>query len=49
MRPKDVDGVAISVEPDQPAPVGVILSALTACSDLSVPILRDFTVYEPIK
>ena len=42
MRPKDVDGVVISVDPDQPAPVGAILSAFIAqtCLSQSLEILR---------
>ena len=38
------DGIANSVDPDQTAPRSSLFWVCTVCSDLSVPILRTFTV-----
>ena len=43
---KSGDGIANSVDPDQTAPSGAVCSGSAVCSDLSVPILRTFTVLE---
>ena len=41
---KGGDGKANSVDPDQTAPRGSLFCVCNVCSDLSVPILRTFTV-----
>ena len=41
---KGGDGIANSVDPDQTAPRSSLFWVCTVCSDLSVPILRTFTV-----
>ena len=41
---KGGDGIANSVDPDQTAPKSSLFWVCTVCSDLSVPILRTFTV-----
>ena len=43
------DGIANSVDPDQTAPRSSLFWVCTVCSDLSVPILRTFTVVYGIK
>ena len=43
-RPKDADGMANSVDPDQTAPRSSLIWICTVCSDLSVSILRIFMV-----
>ena len=42
---KGGDGIANSVDPDQTAPRSSLFWVCTVCSDLSVPILRTFTVF----
>ena len=45
MSLKDADGMANSVDPDQTAPTrSSLIWIYTICSDLSVTILRIFTV-----
>ena len=44
MHPKGGDGIANSVDPDQTAIRSSLIWVCTVCSDLSVPILRTFTV-----
>ena len=44
MHQKGGDGIANSVDPDQTAPRSSLFWVCTVCSDLSVPILRTFTV-----
>ena len=41
---KGGDGIPNSVDPDQTAPRSSLFWVCTVCSDLSVPILRTFTV-----
>ena len=41
---KGRDGIANSVDPDQTAPRSSLFWVCIICSDLSVPILRIFTV-----
>ena len=41
---KGGDGIANSVDPDQTAPRSSLFWVCTVSSDLSVPILRTFTV-----
>ena len=41
---KGGDGIANSVDPDQTAPRSSLFWVCTVCSDLSVPILKTFTV-----
>ena len=43
---KGGDGIAYSVDPDQTAPRSSLFWVCTVCSDLSVPILRTFTVHQ---
>ena len=46
MRPKDTDGMANSVGPDQTAPCrSSLIWAYTGCLDLHVPKFRNFTVF----
>ena len=42
---KGGDGIANSVDPDQTAPRSSLFWVCTVCLDLSVPILRTFTVF----
>ena len=46
---KGGDGIANSVDPDQTAPRSSLFWVCTVCSDLSVPILRTFTVINCFK
>ena len=45
MCPKDADGMANIVDPDQTAPLEQSDQGCSVCSDLSVPIFRNFMVY----
>ena len=44
MHPKDAEGIANSVDPDQTAPLGGLIWVCTVCPDLSVRKLRNITV-----
>ena len=44
MHPKDADGMANSVDPDQTASRSSLILVCTVCLDLSVPIHRICTV-----
>ena len=44
MHPKDADGTANRVDPDQTAPLGDLIWVCTVCPDLSVRKLRIITV-----
>ena len=44
MPPKDVDGLANSVDPDQTAPKSSLIRACIVCLDLSVRKFRNITV-----
>ena len=44
MHPKDAEGIANSVDPDQTAPYESLIWVCTVCPDLSVRKLRNITV-----
>ena len=44
MHPKDVAGIANSVDPDQTAPRSSLIRVYTVCPDLSVRKLRNIMV-----
>ena len=46
MHPKDAEGIANSVDPDQTAPRSSLILVCTVCPDLSVRKLRNITVLQ---